>query len=74
MTCDPLLSFSKEGRTAPAAACSAGLFFVAAADVEAFKSIGDDGTECSDDAASNFLSTSTTANGRLAGRGIAGAV
>jgi hypothetical protein len=46
MTCDPLLSFSNEGRTAPAAACSVGLFFVAAVVVEVVDAIGGDGTEC----------------------------
>lgn len=74
MTCDPLLSFSNEGRTAPAAACSMGLFFVAAGVIEVTKLMGDNGTERLGDAVPDFFSTSTTANGRLAGCGIAGAV
>ena len=74
MTCDPLLSFSNEGRTAPAAACSVGLFLVAAGGIEVAKLMGGDGTECLGDAVPDLFSTSATANGRLAGRGIAGAV
>lgn len=74
MICDPLLSFSKEGRTAPAAACSVEVFFVAALGVGVVKTTGGNGTDCSDNAASGVFSTSTTANGRLAGRSIAGAV
>jgi hypothetical protein len=74
MTCDPLLSFSKEGRTAPAAACSVGLFFVAIGGAEVVELTDSDCSECSGNAASDFFSTSTTANGKLARRGIAGAV
>ena len=74
MTCDPLLSFSNEGRTAPAAACSIELFFVAAGGIKVANSMGGDGTECLRDDVSDLFSTSATANGRLAGRGIAGAV
>ena len=44
-TCDPLLSFSKERRTAPAAACSVGLLFISAIGVEVVEVTGGDGTE-----------------------------
>ena len=74
ITSDPLLSFSKEGRTAPAAACSVALLFAAAAGVDAVEAIGGDGTGLPNNAASDLFSAATTANGKLAGRGIAGAV
>lgn len=74
MTCEPILSFSKEGRTAPAAACSAGPFSIATSGAEAVMLIGGDGAERLVNAASDLFPTSATANGRLAGRGIAGAV
>lgn len=73
-TCEALLSFSKEGRTAPAIACPAGLVFVTVGVVGMVKSIGGDDTEFLVTAASGLFSTSITGNCRLASRGIAGAV
>jgi hypothetical protein len=73
-TCDPLLSFSNEGRTAPAAACSVEPFLFAAGGIGAVELTGGDDSECLGNAVSALFSTATAANGRLAGRGIAGAV
>ena len=73
-TCDPLLSFSNEGRTAPATACSAEPFLFTAGSIGVMELIDSENSECSGNAISDFFSTSITANGRLAGRGIAGAV
>ena len=42
--CEPLLSFSKEGRTAPAAACSVEPFFIAAGGAGVTEAIGGDCT------------------------------
>ena len=73
-TCDPLLSFSNEGRTAPAAACSVEPFLVTVSGIGVVELTGGDDSECLGDPVSGLFSTATAANGRLAERGIAGAV
>ena len=73
-TCEPLLSFSKEGRTAPAAVCSVDPFFIAAGGAGVVKLIGGEGTEFLGNAVPAFLSNLATSNDTLTGRGIAGAV
>jgi hypothetical protein len=74
MTCDDLLSFSKEGRIAPAAVCSVVSVFICVGGADVIKLLGGDCARVLGIVVSELFFVSSMGDCRLAGRGIAGAV